>query len=251
MHFPISDADCVRCCLSHKGTVVSSSETSVTVKPEPDAGKPSTTTFRVKSNTKVNGKLEKGSRVTVYYHITDGQNVATRIDVVDYLHGLLVPVNVAVAPTGGACRDVPPNSMRVLFGSTEAYSVSDESAIWKIGGENILVLQKTTHGLSVTTRILDSTGNVVAYIVDNNFFINVHESYRIDRPDDHTLIVSDRAGIKIFSIEFLDPQTIRVLGTFYGPQGQKLIVDEDGLRIGGIRFSGSCFGGNSAIIKID
>jgi hypothetical protein len=254
--FPINNSECVKCCLFLPGTVASATDTSVTLVPSSGAGNSKPTTFKLKKGTKVNGKLKEGTKATVYYRVTDGQNVASQIDAVDYLSGQLVPAPETGTPIPGPCQNgVPPGALRVLLGGrggVDTYSSSDR-AIVNVGGEDLIALQRTARGVLVTAKILNSTGQVVAYIVDNHFFVNMRDSYHIKMPSDHLLIVNNAGGDTVFSIEFLNPQTVRILGTLFGPRGERILMGEDQTIIGGgAHFSGICLGGTSShLINVD
>ncbi len=60
------------------GTVVSISDTGLALSHKVK-GKEAESTFVIEKETKMAGKVEKGARVTVFYHMEDGKKEATRI----------------------------------------------------------------------------------------------------------------------------------------------------------------------------
>jgi hypothetical protein len=208
-------------------------------------------TFQIKPNTKINGELKEGVGATVYYHEEEGLDTATRIDTAGYLRGLLTPANAPGPPDISACGGrVPPDAMRILFGNSEAYSLDDRYVVWNVSDEDLLVLQKTTAGLSVSVTVRDSSGAIAAEIVDNHFFVNVHDFFRIDTLSSHSLVLYDGAGKQVFDIEFLNPRTVKILGTFFGRRGEQISIAEDQQKFGGLIMSRNCFGGGGGAIKM-
>jgi len=258
-HFPISDPSCAKCCFSQKGIIASVSSTAVTVLP---AGEEPAKTYEVKKSTKINGRLKEGGGATIYYHIVGGKNVATRIDGPGFFRGSLIPADLPSPPdtceeiarerfrrTGHRSPPIPPDAMRIFFGTSEAYSTDERFIVWKIGDDDTLVLQKTEMGMSVSAKLRGPDGRLMAQIVDNEFFINTHGSFRIRRADNSSLAVYNEKDERLLSIEFVNPRVIKILGSFFGSNGDEIIITEDEavfMSKAGSKFvsSRSCFGGS-------
>ncbi len=270
-HFPISDPECVKCCFSQKGTVTDSSSTSVTLAPISGDGKQPAKTFQIQKTTKIQGKLEKGAPATVYYHTVNSQDIATRIDGLGYSHGSLVPSNLPNPPD--TCEEVvakfaerrkmlgvpplpaiPADAMRIFFGDSEAYSTEQRVIVWKIGTDDILVLQKTESGISVSAKVRGPDGQLEAQIVDSEFFINPRNSFRIQGAGTNSLIVLNPQDERILEIDFLNPHVIKILGTFFGPSGEQIIISEHEQIFAShdAKFIShhDCFAGGSGIIEL-
>jgi len=256
-HFPISDPECVKCCFAQKGEVTNSTSTSLTVKPI--SGKQPTKTFQIQKSTKINGQLQQGAIATVYYHIVDGQDIATRVDGPGYIHGALVPGNLPLPPDtcaevaeqfkklGRQLPPMPADAMRVFFGNSEGFSTQPRLIVWTIGTDDILVLQKTESGMSVSAKVRGRDGQLEAQIVDNEFFINPRNLFRIQGAGTSSLSVFNPEGQRILEIEFLNQRAIKILGTFYGSNGEEITIGENEqvFLSHGAKFvsSHSCFGG--------
>lgn len=265
-HFPIADARCIDCCFSLKGTVISTAGTSVTVAPVPEEPKRPPKTFRIKKSTKVNGKLEAGAVATVYYHQADGENIATRIDGLGFVHGLVVPANLPAPPDtcerlderlrarGILLPPIPRGAMRIFFGNSEAYSTDDRFVVWKIGDDDTLVLQRMESGMSVSLKVRGPEGRLIAQIVDNEFFINPNNAFQIKDAGSNSLTVYDAKGQRIFDLQFLNPNTIKVLGDFFGPSGEEIRVGEDEQVFTShgatVVSRSSCFGGGAGSFEL-
>jgi hypothetical protein len=263
-HFPISDPECVKCCFFQKGTVTDSSSTSVTLAPISGREKHSAKTFQIQETTKINGHLQQGASATVYYHTVDGQDIATRIDGPGYSHGSLVPADLPNPADTCAenlerlkmlglpipmAAQIPADAMKIFFGDSEGYSTEQRLIVWTIGTDEILVLQKTEFGMSVSAKVRGRDGQLEAQIVDNEFFINPRNSFRIQGGGTSSLSVFDPQGQKILEIEFLNPRAIKMLGTFFGPNGEEITIGQNEqvfLSHGGKFVSShSCFGGGN------
>lgn len=268
-HFPISDPDCVKCCFAQKGTVTDSTDTSVTIAPISRDGKHPPKTFRVQKTTKINGQLRQGAPATVYYHTVDGQDVATRVDGIDYVHGSLVPADLpSPADTCEEIRElfkrqgmrvpapVPADAMRIFLGNSEAFSTEQRLIFLTIDGDEVLALQKTESGMSVSVKVRGRDGQLEAQIVDNEFFINPRNSFRMQGAGSSSLVLFSPQNERILDIEFLNPHVIRILGNFYGPHGEEIKIDEDEQAYGssnGAKFISShdCFrGGSGGMIEL-
>lgn len=262
-HFPISDPECVKCCFSEKIEVTSLSNTSVTGKPILPEEKQSDETFQIEKTTRINGKPRTGAAATVYYRVSRGQRIATQVDELAALHGALVPANSPSPPDtceqlalqfrerGRQIPPIPTDALRIFFGDSEAYSTEQRFIIWKIVGEETLVLQKTESGMFVSAKLRDPDGKVVADIVNNEFFINLQGQYKIERPGQSTLVVHDNQRRLVLDVQFLSPRVIKILGNFFGPNGVNFTIDEKEYAItsksgGKFIFSHSCFGGGGA-----
>jgi hypothetical protein len=196
-------------------------------------------TFQIQETTKINGKLQQGEAATVYYHTVDGQDVATRVDGLGFSHGSLVPASLPSPPD--TCAEnaerfrmlgmpspppIPADAMRLFFGDSEGYSTEQRLIAWMIGDDEILLLQKTESGMSVSAKVRGSDGRLEAQIVDNEFFINRQNSFRIQGAGTSSLVVFNNQGKRILDIQFLNPRVLKILGTFFGPNGEEITIGE-------------------------
>lgn len=273
-HFPVTDPKCESCCFAQKGTITSASSDSATLAPIAGKEQPPKT-FKITHSTKINGQLKQGAVATIYYHKSDEGNVATRIDGLGYSYGSLIPGNLPTPPdtcervwrnlrrlreseprpTPGPLASLPsrmpPNAMRVFLGNSEAYSTDGRLVVFKSGDDDLIVLQRTETGMFVSAKVRDRDGGLVAQIVDNQFFINPHDSYKISGAGTNSLIVKDSTGDRLLDVQFVNPLTVRILGTFFGLTGDKISIGEDQQVFEsslGSNFSSSenCFGGGPA-----
>jgi hypothetical protein len=239
--FPQPDDTCTKCCFIQKGVIESKSLDSVTITPLPPEPKPVSRKFRLPPHIPITGELKVGEDATVYYHKVDGQDVATRIELTDYIEGQLTPAELPT-PVDNECfkMSVPPNATTVLLGQSGAVALRYPFVVLRIDGTDIMTIQKTKKGMLISANLFDSRGHLAAQIVDNHFFINARGAFHIETtPDHHTLKISE-GDTTLIDIQFLNPTTVRVLGTLYGPRGTHLDVSPGEMTVNGNRFIGVC-----------
>ncbi len=189
--WPLTESFCVQCCFTQKGTVTSTSPSSVTITPAPSPlePKPAPKTFKIDPRTKIEKSLETGKEATVYYHDVDGQKVATKIDLTDYIQGQLTPDSLPDPPDNECVKShsfplpsaPPPGAMKVLFGTSGSIGFSNPYVALQVDKEDIITLQRTRQGLLFSAKLYDSEGKLAAQIIDNHFFVKVRTALRLDQ----------------------------------------------------------------------
>lgn len=241
--FPQPDDTCTKCCFIQKGIVASKSEGSVTITPLPSEMKPAPRTFKLSPRTPITGELKIGENATVYYHKVDGQDVATRIDLTDYIEGQLTPDSLPTPQNGCSnSRFLPPNATLVLLGNNGAVGFGYFSVL-RIGDTDVIAGQRTKQGMLFSAKLFNSRGQLTAQIVDNHFFVNVKGAFRIERARDHHSLRLFYGDTTLVDIQFMNPSTVRVLGTLYGPRGTRVDITTDAMTAHGSTFVDTCISG--------
>jgi hypothetical protein len=255
--YPLTESFCVTCCFTQKGTVTSTSQSSVAITPVPSPAqpKPAPKIFKIGPHTKIEKPLEIGKDATVYYHEVSGEKVATKIELTDYVEGQLTPDSLP-APTDNSCVNspfpLPEDATKVLFGTSGSVALSNPFVVLQINKEDIIALQKTKQGMLISARLYDSQGKLAAQIIDNHFFVKVRTALRLDHSDRHSLSILD-GDSTLVEIQFLNPNTVRVLGTLYGPLGTHLDVSQNEMRVNnglGPTLQHSCFASREVGLSI-
>jgi len=246
-HIPI-EKKCGECCgiASGKITSVTNSKVEISERSTTNDSVSVKKTFALTPNTKKNAALKEGAQATVYYH-KEG-DVATKVDLVEQLSGLLVPSNDPDPPLPDSCSrggGVPPDSLRVYMGGNAGFSVSDEITVLNVRGVDLIDLRRTPKGLAISAKTFSEDGKVIAEIVDNRFYVNQNNFFRLDRPDNHSLVVYDVRDRKVMDITYINSRSVRVLGVFQVPGAPPLVVSDNELAFGGFHSVGSCFGGRT------
>jgi hypothetical protein len=231
--YPQSDDFCTKCCFIQKGVITSKSDGSVTITPSRAEAPPRT--FKLSPHIPITGDLKVGEDASVYYHKVDGQDVATRIELTDYIQGQLTPASLPGPSDNGCAKaNVPENATRVLFGRSGFVALGYPAVALKVDGVNLITLQRTKRGILVSAKLFNSRGRLAAQIVDNHFFVNVNGALRLENaPDHHSLKIFD-GGTLLVDFQFTNPSTLTILGTLFGPLGTHLDVSPDEMRVNGV-----------------
>jgi len=163
-------------------------------------------------------------------------------------HGFLTPGNGRL-PSGPcpASQDETGN-VRIYFGGNEAI-VAKGSTIWalSVSRHPVLEFRLTDKRLAVAGEIYSKTGEV-AWLLNNEFWINPNLTFRSDHPNPHSLIVRDNAGTEILRIQYVNKTAVTFTGHLALPGTDDEIVitntvlygtSDNHVGHGGI--SGNCF----------
>jgi len=235
-HFPVPET-CERCCGVATGTITAVTRSSVALAKSHGGVEK---TFALTPQTKKNAALEPGKKATVYYR--KPADVAAAVDLTDALSGLLTPGREPDPPS--PCHmPVPPQALKVYLGNSLTWLTGENETILRIHGEDILTLRRTDRGAAISARVLSADGKVVAELIDNRFYVNPNNYFRVVRPDEHSLIVYGPEGRKALNIRFLNPSSFKLLGTFGYPGYSPFIIGEEEQTIRGFTSTRNCFGG--------
>jgi hypothetical protein len=143
---------------------------------------------------------------------------------------------------------IPPDALRIFFGDSEGYSLEQRFIVWKIGDEETLVLQRTQSGMFVSAKVRGPDGKLLANIVNNEFFVNLRGQYHMVSPQPSSLIVYDNSHEEVLNVEFLSPRVIKILGKFFGPNGDSIAISQErqvftSKKGAKLVSSSGCFGG--------
>lgn len=248
-HFPIPQR-CEKCCMFASGTISSVTETSLVLSTTTPTGKKASKSFEIGPTVENKNSLKRGAEATVFYHAAK-EPVATHIDVLDQLQGLLIPGSEPDPPDPCPVGMVPPGSLRMFLGKSLGSSNSPNFVVLRLNGEDVLMARRVEKGMAVSAKILSEDGRIVAQLVDNKFYINPENFFSMERPDQHSLIVYDRQGQKVLDLRFLNPTSVSILGVFRHPGALPVVINQDVLMIGGNRFIGICFAGAEIGISVN
>jgi hypothetical protein len=130
------------------------------------------------------------------------------------------------------------------MGGNAGVSDSDEVTVLTGKGIDLLSLRRTSKGLAINARTYSDDGKIIAEIINNRFYINPNNFFRIEKPDTHSLVVYDLQDRKVIDIRYLNSHSVTVLGIFKAPGAPPCIIDENAIIIEGkLHGTGSCFSG--------
>jgi hypothetical protein len=246
--YHIVSKECENCCGFASGNVVSVTNSSVAITEKESTSDAVSVkkTFALTPHTKKNAALKEGAPVTVYYR-KEG-NVATRVDRVDALSGLLVPADEPDPPLPSSCsrlHPVPVEALRIYLGGNAGYAISDEITVLNLKGTDVLGLRRTSNRLAINAKTFSEDGKIIVEIVDSRFYVNPNNSFRMDKPDNHEIAVYDLQDRKVLDVRYMNSHSVRILGIFQVQGAPPFIVDENEITFGGFHASGSCFSGRT------
>jgi hypothetical protein len=245
-HWPVSP-ECEKCWSVEKGVINSVSENSLVLSSQEPTGKTTDHTFALDQDTKKNAPLKPGASATVFYR--PGHKTADVVNLTEALEGLLKPGHQPDPPN--ICGQLPQEAIKVFLGNNLTWTMGNRMVGLDIGGEQLLVMDRTEKGVALSARIYDESGVIMAQLIDNRFYVNRNNTFRIDRRDPSSLAVYDLQAHEVLRVVYLNQYSIEVTGIFRnGPNRQTVIVSDDGMHVGGSFLSGNCIGGFGTAIKV-
>lgn len=185
------------------------------------------------------------------YIAKDGWNKWKKPEVeeVTSLSGILIPDN---KPTpDNPCGDIPSNAIALFLGNSVAYTSKFPHTVIEVVDQDLLVIDKQEEKIMISAKFFSRDGKIVAELKENKFYINPNNYFRLERPDDHNLIVYDQEAQEVLNVKFINPSTIKLLGIFYFPNRSPIIIREDVQIFGGLRMSNCGFGENKVDIHLE
>jgi hypothetical protein len=148
------------------------------------------------------------------------------------LRSFLIPDNYPTPPN--PCGSVPPSEKIALVGSlatTFPQELKSFSLI-RIGGEDVLSVEENApSGIVINAVIRNENNELVATITKNIFHSYAPNDYDV-RSNDHSIQIIDSHDVMILYVRYLNPQAIKVLGTFRSADHRRVRVDEGRFFIG-------------------
>jgi hypothetical protein len=164
------------------------------------------------------------------------------------LHGGLIPDNKPT-PNTLTCQ-IPANGIALFFGNNSvAYTTEFPHIVIQLDDEQLLIINKRNNRIILSGKFFSRDGKIVAELLNNSFVVSPNNSFHIERPNRHTLIVIGPEGEQTLNIEFVNPSVIKIMSEYYLPHPnlhpnlRPLIIDEDSWRIGNTRQRGCLLGG--------
>ncbi len=148
----------------------------------------------------------------------------------------------------------PVGSFKVLLGDSLFVTTDEFHTVLKLAGKDMVrvSIQKRFWPFSprmmIYARVFDKTGKIVGQIEGDRWKVNPN-NYFEKRATAHSIKITDQYG-EVFSAEFLNPDCVRILGTFRWA-GRSLEARQDGLILPGNNVvSHSYFEGSATDISV-
>lgn len=165
--------------------------------------------------------------------------------------GILIPAQVPSPPIPTSCTiPVPNDALLVYVSNSLAWFTGDICTIVRVAGENLLSIGRKENRISINARIYSQDKKIVAEIKDSRFQINPNNYFRRERPNKHSLIVYDQEGKEVLNIDYLNPNAVKITGTFFYPRRAPVVISADSISASGLTFTRTCFGKTMTVLDI-
>jgi hypothetical protein len=178
--------------------------------------------------------------------------------------GTLVPGHWSEPNTCGA-QPSDPKSLTIILGTNAIVGrpLQNKITALEIGQPpnlcDILSLERTESNLSIISNLYDSSGALVAQTYNNNFHAIIGDSSYIERHGDlsRLTVVGRTTWFRLWTtdhelldINYLNPTTIKVRGTFSCPGHAPITFDDSGQLGNGANISHNCSIGSGTFFHL-
>jgi hypothetical protein len=144
------------------------------------------------------------------------------------------------SPVSGNCP-IPKGAVALYLGNTVSVVTEFPHVVFRVHGEDVLVLDRDASGLLISFTAFDDGGNIVARLERNAFVAN--PASHVERPSASNLVVFDDRDTKVLNVQFLNPQAIKMTGILRYPGVDPIVVSEKFLGMGGSIAPPACTAG--------
>ncbi|MBN1508086.1 MAG: hypothetical protein JW955_14640 [Sedimentisphaerales bacterium] len=139
-------------------------------------------------------------------------------------------------------KAVPPDALKVFLGNNVGWiKTMGLHTVLRLGRADIISVARTPKGLFVYAHIWREDGRELATIEANRITYN-ENNYYVKLPemtDRHELKVFGKDGALIWTVRYINEQSIVCRGTFCAPNYPSLTVTEDKVQLGPLTISGN------------
>lgn len=159
-------------------------------------------------------------------------------------------VAAALPPPVSSNCPIPKGALALYLGNITSVVTAFPHVIFRVRGDDVLVVNRDSTGLFITFTVFDDRGNLVARL-ENNTFIASHPAARTERPSRSNLLVFDGQDTKVLDVQFLNPQAVRITGTLRYPRVDPIVISEKYLGTAGSISPPACRTETSADFSFD
>jgi hypothetical protein len=142
-------------------------------------------------------------------------------------HGWLMPGSEPTPFNGCTGRPIPSNALLFIAGTNGAWTTSSGTTLLNVADTDVLSFRRAKNdGLLFDMDMYDKQGNLIFRIERNEFhLIPGTYSYQMRSPDRSQLVVYDNKGYVLLYIGYLNKNTVRIAGQFYGSDGTEVQIN--------------------------
>ena len=118
-----------------------------------------------------------------------------------------------------------------------------EMTVLKVGNVDLIRLKKVGSLAYLSAVFMDERGDILAKIHDNRFELNLDQTYSIQRPDDHEMIILHKDR-RLLQVRYINRGSLRIAGSFKVPGYPMIEVASDKILVDGkeLGVHGMCAG---------
>ena len=166
------------------------------------------------------------------------------------LSGVLIPDNKP-NPDEVNKHSIPTDAITLLFGNSLSYTNFFPHTVIAVGNDPLLVINKQQDILTISAKFFSEDGKIVAELKENQFHINPSNYFRLEKPDNHSLVIIDQRGNESLNIQFINSKVIKLTGRFYLPNHPPIIITDEYQLLGNnMKMSNCAFGQNKIDIHL-
>src|SRR5712692_4028237 len=135
------------------------------------------------------------------------------------------------SPVSSNCP-IPKGAVALYLGNTVSVGPKCSHGVFRVGQEDVFVLDRDASGLLISFAVFDDRGNVVARL-EGNALVAINPASHVARPNSSNLIVFDDRDTKVLDVQFLNPQSIKITGMLRYPGREPIVITEKYLGIQG------------------
>jgi len=155
-----------------------------------------------------------------------------KVNLAEELRRQAAPLVAATLPSPVSSNcPIPRGAVALYLGNTVSVVTEFPHVVFGVGGEDVLVMDRSGSGLVISFRMFDDAGKAVARLVRNRFAA-VNSTSHVERPSPSNLIVFDDCNSRVLDVQFLNPQAIKITGILTYPGVDQIIISEKYLGIG-------------------
>src|ERR1051326_528033 len=119
------------------------------------------------------------------------------------------------SPVSSNCP-IPRGAVALYLGTSVSVVTEFPHVVFRVGAEDVLVIDRDASGVLISFTAVDDTGNVVGRL-NQNVFRAPNSASHVQRPSRSNLIVFDDRDTKVLDVQVLNPQAIKITGILRYP----------------------------------
>ena len=173
-----------------------------------------------------------------------------KVNLAKALKEQVVPLVAATLPkpVSSNCA-IPKGAVGLYLGNTVSAITAFPHVVFKVHGEDVLVLDREGSGLVVSYIAFDDWDKVVGRL-NKNVFTAINPASHVERPSASNLVVFDDRDTKVLDVQFLNPQAIKVTGVLRFPGKEPIVIGEKYVGVGGSISPPGCRTGEGAEFSV-